>query len=412
MSRNLGYTKKFIILKKDFSNMDLQNPKGHGKIEIKGIRGNILISLENAEEETYYNVLLIEKNKSYNLGKIYTEISGKGREELVFNIQDLEASGFQIDNLNGILISRDDKLLLGGYMNKEDGSIESYIRNIKPLIKEETIQEKKIEEEIEEEAISQEEPIQVEPNLEELILEELIPEEAIQEQIIPEIPLDIECDSDHKYEDYRADISPGKQGELLGKEDDFEAVFEPLVDLNKEVDAIVQEEKFQETNQAVVDIKEVDYEGNRRSVQKTQTTNYILNILRYFPYIDPFSIKLEGYNWWKIDYEDEAKGFLPYFSYVVGGYQKNKIKGDFITAKRLMTVYSHYLFGLYNENDEVKYYIYAVPGGFFRDEHPHGGMTGFNTWFSSNDYGGYWLLYIDPSTGHIIYPINPMIPTN
>ncbi len=167
--------------------MDLQNPKGHGKIEIKGIRGNILISLENAEEETYYNVLLIEKNKSYNLGKIYTEISGKGREELVFNIQDLEASGFQIDNLNGILISRDDKLLLGGYMNKEDGSIESYIRNIKPLIKEETIQEKKIEEEIEEEAISQEEPIQVEPNLEELILEELIPEEAIQEQIIPEI---------------------------------------------------------------------------------------------------------------------------------------------------------------------------------------------------------------------------------
>ena len=48
---------------------------------------------------------------------------------------------------------------------------------------------------------------------------------------------------------------------------------------------------------------------------KNQTTNYVLNILAFFPYIEPFKIDLKGYNWWRIDIDDprEDKGFLPYF---------------------------------------------------------------------------------------------------
>ena len=37
MATALSYTRKFIILKKDFATITGLNPKGHGKIEIREI---------------------------------------------------------------------------------------------------------------------------------------------------------------------------------------------------------------------------------------------------------------------------------------------------------------------------------------------------------------------------------------
>lgn len=429
MSGNLGYTKKFIILKRDFSNMVGLNPKGHGKIEIKGIKGNISLSLENAEEDQYYNVLLIDRNKSYDLGKIYTEKNGKGREDIVFNLQDLESKGFQVNKLNGVVISRDANILLGGYMDKEDGSIERFVKNldikeepvfvsteiedliiIEPTVEESTIEEPVVEEPAIEEVVVEE--VFVEEIIpQEIVLEEIIPQDIIVEEVIPGDPIEelIEVEPEIleiPAKDIFIEDSVVMPLKTIEPEDDFEPIFEPILELSQEIEPVVED-----SNEEVVDIKDFDYELNRRVVQRNQTTNYVLNILRYFPYIDPFKINLKGYNWWKIDFQDEAKGFLPYFSYLVGGDQKSR-RTDNVTARELMSVYSHYLFGLYNIGDDVKYYVYGVPGGFYKDEHPHGGMTGFNTWFSGNEAGGYWLLYIDPLTGNIIYPINPMMPTD
>ena len=74
--------------------------------------------------------------------------------------------------------------------------------------------------------------------------------------------------------------------------------------------------------------------------------------------------------------------------------------------------YNHYLFGLYKEHDEIRYYVYGIPGKYVVEEHPFRGITGFNTWYSSGEKDGYWLIYIDPLTGKVIFPINPMIPSN
>ena len=73
-----------------------------------------------------------------------------------------------------------------------------------------------------------------------------------------------------------------------------------------------------------------------------------------------------GYNWWKISIDDpkEDKGFLPYFSYIAGGNHKYPLVQYTVTATALMRKHGHYLFGLYNVNDEVKFYVYGVPGRF------------------------------------------------
>ena len=573
MSRSLGYTKKFIIFKKDFSNMTGFNPKGYGKIEIKGLKGSLSISLEKAEEEQVYSVMIVDREKEFELGKVYTEKNGKGREELTFNISDLEASGFSIDKLNGIVISRGKNVLLGGYLDKEDGSLENYISSL--LLKEEPVVNMKavelegeepspvgeIPNEIEEapEAV-EEEPASVEENYVEEVepyveasdqtieSEEIIPEAAekvpeVEEEVpgaIEKIPNEVEevveevgvetIETEDSFEPLENAETNIELNQFIEVEtgDDFEPEFEPIMEINQELEieaiepedieyeaieseviepeAVEPEEifvepepmeefgsvaveygeafepinpedfeteaiepeigefesepeliepeliepetieyetiepetmepeivefesdpvaeeiepleeleplmEYRESNEEVLEIKNMDYERNRRIIQRNQTTSYILNILRYFAQVDPFRINLDGYSWWRIDYQYDDKGFLPYFGYVVNNGQRYVRQNYIVTATDLMSSYGHYLFGMYESGNEVKFYVYAVPGAFYKDEHPHSGATGFNTWYPGSEITGYWLLYIDALTGEVVYPINPMIST-
>lgn len=419
MSRNWGYTRKFIILKKDFSNMQNFNPKGHGKLELRGIKGILNISIENAEENNYYNVVLLNGNDMETIGKVYTEENGKGKAEIPLNIQDLEAKGFSVENINGILLLRDSNILLGGYIEKEDGSIERYINSLSTeiLVNEEEPEvfipqdEEEIEEEIaaveEEEEVVEEVDEVDEVAVEEVVIEEeaVVEETFVQEEVlveeVPEVVME-EIEEEIVTEEVEEYIDPKYLVEA--KEPTYEPI-QPTV-----TSPPSQEEVGEE-----IDYDNLSAEYNRRIDQRNQTTNYILSILRFFPYINPFNINLQGYNWWRIDYQEglEERGFLPYFSYLVGSNNySSTIDLNAVTAKDLLGKYEHYIFGLYNVKDEVKYYVYGVPGEFKKEEHPSNGKTGFNTWFEGNEIAGYWLLFIDPLSGRVIYPANPMEPAN
>lgn len=434
MSRSLGYIRKFIIFKKDYSNMQMFNPIGHGKIEVKGLKGNISINIENAEPEQSYNVAFVDKNKSEIIGKIYTEEDGKAKAEILYNLNDLEAKGFPSEEINGILIFRDANILLGGYILKEDHSIESYIESLlmegfqaeKVEIEEKYAEQAQVEEletieELEEETIEELEEVEEldevgklaateeieeveeveEPNEERL--EDLPPVEIESEEYIPDeyVP--------EEYVEYVKGESP--EDEPIGMVPATESIPEDVLIPDTSNYQGVSISNYSSSSTYGYDNIEI----TRKLSQKKQMTEYILNILRYFPYIEPFKLELHGYNWWKINFEDgeDPRGFLPYFGLLIGGEKKNNIINDhYLTATDLMQRYEHYIFGLYNINDEVKFYVYGVPGDFKKEEHPHNGMTGFNTWFEGNETDGYWLLYIDPLEGKVIYPLNPMIPTN
>lgn len=419
MSRNLGYTRKFIILRKEYSTMGNLNPKGHGKLEAKGLKAMISLNLENAEANNYYDVVLIGPKNNYNLGKIYVEESNKGYGEFLLGIKNLEEQGFSLERVNGVLIMRDEEVLLGGYFNKADNSIERYIESleeVEELVEEEVeVAESRIVEEKEEVEVE----VEVEVEEEEEVFEEKL-DEILEEEI--EVT---------KEEAIIQDSIEGGDGILV-----WEELFEPLVEDPGEliVEPTIEqvfisalEDLFNAAGSDTINkdveehiepvIEEMDYDqfqNNNKIIQRNQTTGYILKILRYFPYIEPFKVNLKGYNWWKINTDDpnEEKGFLPYFSYVTGGNHKYPIIENAITANELMRKHKHYLFGLYNFKDEVKFYVYGIPGKFISEDHPQKGLTGFNTWYEDKNNEGYWLLYIDPLTGRVIYPINPMIPVN
>lgn len=365
----MAYTRKFLILKKDLGNMRSTGLKGHGKLEIKGIKGIISINIENAKVNDIYGVEFILNNTSnqiQQLGRIYTDEVGRGRGHYSFTQKDVK-----MEDVIGILISKDENIFLGGYIVDENGKIEDYIKSIESI-------EKKTIEELNEPEIETSPDILEENIYEESILEENTYEESIFEEL-EEVPEETLLEEEF-YEEY----------EKSYKEDNYEAPVEEI-------------EKIEE-------IEEID--DYPMLNQKEQTINYVLNILRYFPYLDPFKNNLDGYNWWVVDLdrENEYRSFLPYFSYLTGGNNKGSYNEGSITCTQLMDKYQHYIFGLYNLNEEVKYFVYGIPGNFMESEHPNKGRDGFNTWYEGKNGNGYWIIYIDPITGKPVYPFNPMIP--
>ncbi|MGN9165522.1 hypothetical protein ACTNDY_09650 [Tissierellaceae bacterium HCP3S3_D8] len=452
MSTNLGYVRKFIILKKEFSNMKSVSPKGHGRLELRGDKVNISINVENAEKNNYYDVILVKSNDSFTLGRVYTDDNYNGKVDFNLNHRDLVEMGFPVNKINGILIMRDSHILLGGYFNRDDKSISGYIQDVSKktfTTRDDSVEDIKIETETAKdvpiEPVEKSEPVGESELVEESESAEKL--ELVEEE---KVSVEEENEREEAESEPEPELKPEQEPEVESVEE-IEKVGEPIelseqiqsIDVKQDpiVHGIHTEEEYDkimfelfhepEEYKESIEVEEVyippnagtledvglegyhvDLKEQRKLNQKNQTTNYVLNILSFFPYIEPFKINLKGYNWWKIDIQEPHidNGFLPYFSYIVGGNHKYSIIRNNITANDLMVRYGHYLFGLYNVNDEVKFYIYGIPGEFTIEEHPEMGTTGFNTWFESSNGVGYWLLYIDPTNGRIIYPINPMIP--
>ncbi|MCK9444056.1 MAG: hypothetical protein M0Q14_05985 [Tissierellaceae bacterium] len=377
MSSSLEYTRKFVILKRDYATVEKGIVRGHCKVEKRGPRNIFSVSIDNGEIEDFYDILLIANDKSrsiWYLGKIFTDEIGKGKDEYSFTQREVESSGFPVNHVTGILVMKDNEVILGGYTDGEDGTIEDYIENF--LQRKEEYEEESLDMEIEENAVEKLEhqgELDVEPVVE-LVAVPVV--EPVAEPI--ETPVE--------------PIEEIEEGPLEGED----------LDLEEDYDDDVTES----------DGDRGDY--GEAIDRNAQTVNYVLSILRFFPYIVPFKHNLKGYNWWLIDLdiENEYRSFLPYFSHVLGGDNERYYDNHITTCNQLVNKYQHYLFGLYNEDEKVKYFLYGIPGTFTTGEHPNGGMSGFNTWMEGRNIEGYWIIYIDPSTGKPVEVSNPMLPVD
>lgn len=148
-----------------------------------------------------------------------------------------------------------------------------------------------------------------------------------------------------------------------------------------------------------------------------QLEEYTMNILQYFDQIDVLKRNLPGYEWYKIEVDDNKyREFLPYYHYTINRYYPYPIMYKEMTTQKLIKKYNHYIFGIVREDGKVKHYAYGVPGRYRREEQPYGGKTGFMTWIESKARSrsryrlGYWILHIDPISGKIVNPLKPTQP--
>jgi hypothetical protein len=424
MPGDFTYFRKFAILKDDYTNIASVNPKGHVKIEVKGNKGVLRLNLENCEiEEQYIVYFLAEKNgevKELEVGKIFTDERGRGKADIAISLKDLELKGFPIDKVDGIIIRRDNNILLSGYINKNSQVLEKYMESI-------SANEAETDElEVYEKPKESHFPVgffpvglPVEQN-EEAVEEKSEEEMEKVEEKVDESEEKVEADIiEEKEENVEVEIEEEKQvqeANQLEKEEfkGQEKIDEDILDYQED-DQNATGYQFHDAYRVENSTYEQTYEQIeyiRRLEHKNQMTNYILSVLKYFPQVQPFKIYLHGYSWWRIDDDgnNSYRGFLPYYNYLLSADYKYPFLYNATTCLEQIRKYGHYLFGIYFEGNQAKYYVYAIPGKFTIEEHPFKGITGFNTWYDSVDGIGYWILYIDPLTGKVIYPINPMIP--
>ena len=447
MSEGFIYTRKFVILKRDLANNLKIKPKGHARIEIRGNKGTMNITLEEGYKDWECGVYLLGWDNGrivdYYLGRIITNERGKGNINVSFNPKNVENSNLSIDKFNGIVIKKGINVLLTGYIDKEDGTIENYLRNLsyreEPI--EERVEEKihetdtnEIDKRVEEvEEVVKEETVEIEATQVDEAIEEVKKVEEVAEE-------DDEVEIEEIYDRIEAEdvlVEETQTEKEVIEEEKFE-VMDLLLEEESNCENLKQEEvrkiqtyleRLEEERKNQPEHKaesnDVDWheaniknralvENMRRQNYKTQMTNYALNILKFFPKVNPFISNLNNYEWWKIEYNsmNMGRGFLPFYNYLMNMCYDYPFMPKVTTCLDQIKKYNHYLFGLYKEHDESKYYVYGIPGKYVVEEHPFRGITGFNTWYSSGEKDGYWLIYIDPLTGKVIFPINPMIPSN
>jgi len=411
MPGDFTYTRKFIILKDDYKTIDSINPKGYGKMEIRGKRGLVRLNVENCQGEEYYQAyFLVEKNgeiKEMELGRIITDDRGRGTVDISINLREMELMGFPFEKVEAIVIKQGKDVVLSGYIHGESKIMDKYMKNnstveseIGPIEERPTEQEEILE--VESKEVSKNFPVGFiggAPNIDKI--EEIVEgkdKEDIQEVVQEE------------KEELLEEKAP-EEVKLQEKDEEYISEAHMEVDEIRQQEATYPFQEFQEAYEPQSNTYE-HIEYMRRLNHKNQMTNYILSVLKYFPQVQPFKVYLHGYTWWRIDDDghNSYKGFLPYYNYLLSADYKYPFLNNSTTCLDQIRKYGHYLFGIYSENNQAKYYVYAIPGRFTMEEHPFKGITGFNTWYDSIDEIGYWILYIDPLTGKVIYPINPMTP--
>lgn len=378
MSGEFIYTRKFIIFKNDKSNIPGINPRGHGLLELRENKGNLTVNVERGQVDSHYNVYIIgtvgEEIIETYLGKLITDEWGKGSVEFSFNPRNVEMSNNPITLYTNIVIRAGSWILLVGDIEKGGKGLNKYFSNIQSEEYEEMLMEDSVEPmdifDLEEQVVDFKEELDQYENIKEDELETEKELEIIEEEVLDELPIE------NVLEEETVDIETMETMEPIETTIDEQTNYNP--------------NKFN------------DY-----------MTNYVLSILRFFPYVKPFNVEFQGYEWWRIESDGVSvhRGFLPFYNYLLNMYHAYPHIDGITTCEQLIERYEHYLFGMYKVEGEIKYYVYGVPGSFSIYEHPYRGATGFNTWYPSNDGLGYWLLYINPRTGKVLYPLNPMIPT-
>lgn len=150
---------------------------------------------------------------------------------------------------------------------------------------------------------------------------------------------------------------------------------------------------------------------------KNQVYEYTKNIIKFFEKTDVLKTRLDGYTWWKIEYQSKNnyyRSFLPFHNYILNNNLPYSSIFNVTPTYKLIKKYKHYIFGTMKVNKDIKYYVYGIPGRFTKSEQPYGGMTGFCTWCPRKGLNrerlGYWLLHIDCLTGRNAKPLQPTPP--
>lgn len=359
--------------------------RGYVRLDIRGIKGNILVSVENLGDVKSTSEVYLYKDRTnkLKLGDINNK-KGMLKKLLTFG------SNNAIEDYNICAVVKDKKIVM--YSNLFNATSLEQIRKL------ETDDEDIVTGEI--------------ADFEDELFEKAEETSEMAEEII-EKPEEI---AKKPEEIVKKPEEKGKRKEI--NHHDAEAA-EP-----QEAEGTVDDEKDVIKKTTISSAVNIDEDTSKPEIDKepeediqSQTRKYrskfdesLYNVLKDYKQVEPLSVKINNLYWWYIPYDETGvrSGFLPYYNQIISSYYPYPMSNRVTTCSGLMKKYGHYVFGIYKENDEIKKFVYGIPGEFTKEEQPYKGITGFKNWSYSNkenyDKHGYWLAFVNPKTGETTEP--------
>lgn len=359
--------------------------RGYVRLDIRGIKGNILVSVENLGDVKSTSEVYLYKDRTnkLKLGDINNK-KGMLKKLLTFG------SNNAIEDYNICAVVKDKKIVM--YSNLFNATSLEQIRKL------EADDEDIVTGEI--------------ADFEDELFEKAEETSEMAEEII-EKPEEI---AKRPEEIVKKPEEKGKRKEI--NHHDAEAA-EP-----QEAEGTVDDEKDVIKKTTISSAVNIDEDTSKPEIDKepeediqSQTRKYrskfdesLYNVLKDYKQVEPLSVKINNLYWWYIPYDETGvrSGFLPYYNQIISSYYPYPMSNRVTTCSGLMKKYGHYVFGIYKENDEIKKFVYGIPGEFTKEEQPYKGITGFKNWSYSNkenyDKHGYWLAFVNPKTGETTEP--------
>lgn len=368
--------------------------RGYVRLDIRGIKGNIIVNVENLGDikSTSEVYLYKDRTNKIKLGDINNK-KGLIKKMLTFGSNDA------IEDYNICAVVKDKKIVL--YTNLYNATSLEQVKklevsddlkeDIKKLdnvekvemtsdVKQEIVKEN-IELPVEELTKNNEEVFEVEEEIKEVVKE--VVKEEIKEDIQEEIQEEV-LETKKEQHEFESTI----------KKETKKTSVSSAVNMNDQPEG--EKEPFEDV----------------QSQAKNRFDEGLYKVLKDYKQVEPLSVKLNNFSWWYIPYDTTGmrNGFLPYFNQIISSYYPYPMSNRVTTCSGLMKKYGHYVFGVYKENGKITSLIYGVPGEFTKEEQPYKGVTGFKNWSYSNKEKaskcGYWLAFVNPKTGDITEPPN------
>ena len=337
--------------------------KGYVRLDIRGTRGNIIVSAEGLGDARSSSEVYLYKDREnkLKLGDINNK-KGMLKKSLTFG------SDSSVEEYNTCAVVQDKKIVL--YTNLFNASSLEYVKKLECCDEEDDASFVNAE-----------------------ISDDMITEGTENEEMAEE-------------------IKEKEEHTQVGMVDETEENEKPVEE--KQVEQMAADINSSRTRKESVSSAgnlnaEPDIEAQARRY-KNKFEESLYYALRNYKTVEPLSVKIKEFDWWYIPYDETGmkNGFLPYYNQIISSYYPYPVSNRVTTCSGLMKKYGHYVFGIFKEKGEIAKFVYGVPGKFSKEEQPYKGITGFKNWSYSNkgedaDYG-YWLAFVNPRSGETTEP--------
>ncbi|MFL0266557.1 hypothetical protein [Candidatus Clostridium radicumherbarum] len=416
MTQKKSYSRYFIILQEDEKGYALGSdklPSGYAKLEIKNDKCKVSYYVQNLKKEStpYFMVLVCNKKdvkKIIRIGEMNIDEYGRTEVSYEYPVDNVANCNIGVDKVVGAAIVR--------FMNTNLISVMSGFTST-------DIPEWKGFEITEDENKKHEERVDIKP----IELEK--PVETLK-------PVETETEKENIFEEYEKKIEEAKKNEeepireILDSEEEInvfpeeqEQIDEDVINNEEEEYPLLNEDEYYNNEdlrnkkknvQDKYEVKiEIGYEEKKKQNEQKDTYfsgemgSFFRNLVSDFEELEGYFHEIKRCKWYKVPVN------RPEDMHRSSDYNKNTIVyNPMMNYYPYIGKHKHYLMGYkFDKDNNMKYFVYGIPGTKARSDQPFGGKSGFVTWvplvpYEENENSmGYWLMFYDFNNSTIVIPV-------